>query len=166
MRKILIVTLSLFLISCNSVGQERSKEENTSLINRAYKQNLASTTLNTGWYYVVKDSIGIARVDSISQVKYFINPKPIILPTNFKRSKEFKNYQGFKGLSIYFDKNGIELWTEATGNSIDEQLIFILNDKILTINLVNSQITNGVSAFWYDDLTDIEMTELKKLIKK
>jgi preprotein translocase subunit SecD len=166
MKKTILLLFFILSISCKSEGQEYLKKETSNIINKAYNKNIANLTLVNGWYYVTKDSTGFSKKDSVSQVEYLINPKPILLPINFKKSKDFTNYQGFKGLSIYFDKVGIELWAEVTEKAIGKYLVFILNNKILSINIVNTQITNGVSAFWYDDLTDLEMVELKKLIKE
>jgi len=147
MKKTILLIFFILSISCKSEGQEYSKKETSDIINKVYNKNIADSKLVTGWYSVTKDSTGFSKKDSISQVEYLIIPKPILLPINFKKSKEFTNYQGFKGLSIYFDKVGIELWAEATEKTIGKHLIFILNNKILSVNMVNAQMNEWCFSF-------------------
>lgn len=164
MHKFYLIAISLLLISCSSLSQENSKKELEKRLEEIQKQNISTSKLITGWYFVENSSKGITKIDSISNIAYSINPKPILLPTNFKRGEEFANYQGYKGLSIYFDDIGTESWSIATEKATGSELVFILDDKIISINYVNSQITSGVCAFWYDKISKNDLDKIKNFV--
>ena len=142
-----------------------TKEDFESKIESIKNLNIANKKLADGWYETSKSENEFKRIDKITSIIYFINPKPLILPQNFSKIEEFENYQGFKGLSVYFDEIGIKVWSKATVGNIGSHLIFILDDDILTAQLVKSQITNGASAFWKNELTENQWKKIMGMIK-
>ena len=165
MKTLLITILGLLVISCQSSKTGLTKEEFESKINSIEKSNLDKKNLANGWYETTRTENDFKRVDKKTSTNYFINPKPLILPENFSKGEEFENYEGIKGLAVYFDEIGIKIWSKATNENTDSYLIFILDNEILTAQYVNSQITNGASAFWKNDLTENQWNKIKGMIK-
>jgi len=165
MRKLIIIILGLELLSCQSSKPGLTKEEFESKIQVIEKSNIADKRLADGWYQTISTENDFKRIDKKTSNQYFINPKPIILPDNFNKAEEFENYEGAKGLAVYFDETGIEAWAKATGENTGTYLIFILDNEILTAQYVNSPITNGASAFWKSDLTENQWSRIKSMIK-
>lgn len=133
-------------------------------IQQAEKSNLAGNTLVNGWYQTASSENDFSRMDEAAK-QYFIDPKPLILPDNFNRAEEFENYEGVKSLAVYFDEVGTEAWAKATADNINANLIFILDNQILAAPYVNSQITNGVSAFSKGGMTAEQWNKIKSMIK-
>ena len=120
--------------------------------------------LNNGWYEIIKSESGILKIDRKSGDKYFLNSKPIVTPENFQSHEEFENYNGDKGISIKLNKKGAENWRIATKNSIGSKLVFILENEIFCTQIVNSEITAGVFAFWKTQQTENEWKKLKEVL--
>jgi len=165
MKNLTIIVLGVVLLTCQSSISGLTRDEFETKIDSVEKANLAGNKLDDGWYETTTNENDFMRIDKLTQNQYFINPKPIILPDNFFSGEEFENQEGVKGLSVYFDETGIESWARATHDNTDSYLIFILDNEILTVQYVNSQITNGASAFWKSDLTDNQWRRIKSMIK-
>ncbi len=157
MKKIFLITL--FLSSIIGFSQEKKIDEIS-------KNNKKTKTLYNGWYFISEERNEFKRIDRKTGDIYYINPKPIVIPENFKSYEEFEHPHGSKGISVLFDSFGTKQWANATDLATGSQLIFILNDKILLSPLVNSQITGGVCAFWKDEHTESEWSELRKILTK
>lgn len=165
MKTLLITILGFLVISCQTSRTGLTKEEFDTMINSIEKSNLDNKNLANGWYETARTENDFKRVEKKTSTNYFINPRPLILPENFNKGDEFENNEGFKGLAVYFDDIGIEIWSKATDENTDSHLIFILDNEILTAQYVNSQITNGASVFWKNDLTENQWNEIKEMIK-
>jgi hypothetical protein len=126
-----------------------------------------STVLYTGWYYVVDSSKGYGRQLEKSDETYFLDPKPIVTSKNIITFKIYEsNYNGEKyfGLEMRLDKEGTENWSIATRNSIGNKLAFILDNRLLQVATVNSQITGGVTAL-SGDFSRQELENFKTIIE-
>lgn len=164
MKKLVIIILGFHVLACQSSKPGLTREEFESKIQHVEKSNRASKTLADGWYQTASFENDFMRTDKTAK-RYFINPKPVVLPDNFIRAKEYKNYQGTEGLAVYFDDIGTEAWAKATADNIRANLIFILDNEILAAPFVNSQITNGVSAFSKGGMTEAQWNKIKSMIK-
>ena len=165
MKKLIYLLIALSVLSCQNTKDSLTKDEFESIINNAEKSNITKKQLTDGWYETSHKENEFLRVDKKTPIEYFINPKPIVLPENFKKFEEFENYQGFKGLGINFDKQGADAWSIATKENVGLHLIFIMDNEILTAQIVNSQIFNGASAFWEEDLNEEQWNRIKNTIK-
>ena len=165
MKRLTILLTGLILLSCQSTKTTMTKEEFKTKLEATEKANITNNTLADGWYATLSTKNEFIRFDNKTLTQYFIDPKPIIIPANFSKGEEFENYQGVKGLAIYFDSTGIDAWAKATYDNVDSYLIFILDNEVLSAQLVNSQITNGASAFWKNDLTENQWKRIKSMIK-
>ena len=109
-------------------------------------QSSDSTYLPTGWYYVLEDSSGVERVLDRSTEKYWLRAKPIITGDHIVEFKTYHSKSGDVGLSMQLDKDGINAWSWATGRAIGGELAFVVNNRLLYVAKVNSEITNGMTA--------------------
>lgn len=131
--------------------------------------NQASSTLVTGWYYVVETDNGFKRQLDKTSSNYFINPIPIVVARNFTNFEFYQsNVDGkeFTGLSIQLDGEGTESWRIATENAIGRQLAFILDNRLLHVATVYSQITAGVTALNRSDYSKEELEKVKAALEK
>jgi len=165
MNRSILVILIIIVLGCTKTKNSLSEQELEGEIKKATEQNLATKTLVDGWYHISNDSNEFKKIEKGNEA-YYINPNPIVLPINFERGEEFKNHEGDEGLAIYFDKMGIEKWAEATKKAEGSSLIFILSNSILSVQSVNSQITNGASAFWKASLSEEDYKKLKEIAIK
>lgn len=166
MRNILFVLVGLSLWSCGNTKPGMTKEEFETKIQATEEANIADNRLANGWYATLVDENKFERINKETEDHYFINPKPLILPDNFSKGEEFENNSGSKGFAVYFDQTGINAWSEATGDNEGSYVIFILDNEILTAQMVNSQITNGASAFWKNRLTENQWEKVKAMVKE
>jgi preprotein translocase subunit SecD len=127
-----------------------------------------STILYTGWYYIVDTDNGFKRKLEKSSETFFINPKPIVTAKNFTTFEIYESKAGgqkYVGLTMRLDKIGTENWSVATGKAIGKQLAFILDDRLLHVAEVNSQITAGVTALIREDYSKAELENIKTSIE-
>ena len=153
----LLLSIILTLTSCgdnNSFGNKQKIEDSLLKTQRQHIIDSSdilihdSTILYTGWYYVVDSSKGHRRQLEKSDKTYFLDLKPIITSKNistFEIYESSHNAEKHFGLVMRFDKEGTENWSMATRNSIGNKLAFILDNRLLQVATVNSQITGGVS---------------------
>jgi preprotein translocase subunit SecD len=133
---------------------------------KAFSQD--TTSLNTGWYYIVDTANGFKRQLDKSTEAFFIDPTPIVTAKNLTTLEIHEsNVNGNTHLLLIMrlDKNGTENWIAATGNSVGKQLAFILDDKLLRVPKVNSQITAGVTALNRGDYSRQELEKFKAIIE-
>lgn len=126
-----------------------------------------STILYTGWYYVVDTDNGYKRQLDKSNETYFIDRHPIVTASNFTKLEIYESNGNIKyfGLSIRLDKKGTESWSVATEKAIGKQLAFILDNRLLQVAKVNSQITGGVTAINRSDYSKTELENFKTVIE-
>ena len=127
-----------------------------------------STILYTGWYYVVDTSNGYKRQLDKSDETYYLDPRPIVTAKNFTTfeiyESIFKDKKDF-GLSMRLDKEGTENWSNATLRALGSKLAFVLDNRLLQVAMVNSQITGGVTALNRGDYTRQEFENFKTIIE-
>ncbi|MGZ3836730.1 MAG: SecDF P1 head subdomain-containing protein, partial [Mucilaginibacter sp.] len=137
---------------------------NGSITHNSYDKNSDSTLL-TGWYYIVDLDNEYKRQLKKSQVYYFIDPTAIVLSKNFKTLKIYDNSKGIPEMLMPLDDKGTEAWSIATEKYIGKKLAFILDDKLLEADYVNSQITAGITALISGDYTKAELENIKTIIE-
>jgi len=128
-----------------------------------------STILYTGWYYVV-DTVNcfMRHLYKSPADTFFINPKPIVLAENFTTLQIYESNAGgqkYIGLTMQLDKAGAKNWSIATQKSIGKQLAFILDNQLLQVVKVNSQITSGITALNSGVYSRTELENFKKWIE-
>lgn len=127
-----------------------------------------STILYTGWYYIVDIDNGFKRQLDKSTDTFFIDPKPIVTAKNFTKFEIYESNAGgqkYIGLTIRLDEKGTENWSIATEKAIGKQLAFILDNRLLHVPKVNSQITAGVTALNRADYSRAELENFKTIIE-
>ena len=127
-----------------------------------------STILYTGWYYIVDTDNGFKRQLDKSTDTFFIDPKPIVVAKNFTTFEIYESNAGgqkYIGLTMRLDEQGTENWSVATEKAIGKQLAFILDNKLLYVAKVNSQITAGVTALNRGDYSKAELENFKTIIE-
>jgi hypothetical protein len=163
MKHYVCVIISILLItSCRSQAKEQKPIFS---IETCFEKNLLDSTLLTGWYAVVDTDGGFVRPLEKSQETYILNPRPVLTAEDIVKLEVRKNNYGSNMLTMCFGERGTELWREATQAATGKQLAFVLNDKLLCVSLVNSQITAGVSALIRDDYSSGELNEIKNAIE-
>ena len=127
-----------------------------------------STILHTGWYYVVDTPNNYKRQLDKSAETYYLDPKSIVTAKNITT---FEIYEGnFKskkyfGLTMRLDKEGTENWSFATQKAIMNKLAFIIDNRLVQVATVNSQITGGVTALNRLDFSREELENFKAIIE-
>jgi hypothetical protein len=127
-----------------------------------------SAVLNTGWYYVADSPTGFKRQLDKSNETYYLDPTPIVTAKNFTTFELYEsNFNGKKyaGLTMRLDKVGTESWSNATLIAIGSRLAFILENRLLQVARVNSQITGGITALNRGDYSRQELENFKKIIE-
>ncbi len=156
--KVLLYSFLILLASCtnNNSAVQNKKNGGGLLEDQEYdikdspsflKQD--STILYTGWYYVADSSKGYKRQLDQSEETYYVDPRPILNVKNFTTLKIYEsssNGNNYFGLEMRFDKQGTESWSNATLIAEGYRLAFILQNRLLQVTLVNSQITSGLAA--------------------
>ena len=158
MIRVLFAILFIGMISCQDSKPQMDDLEFFNLIETTTNTNLKNEVLSDGWYETQSTSNNFER--TFEGRFFFVKPRPILVPANFTHGEEFENNQGFKGFSIYLDKPGTDAWSNATEKNQGEVLIFVLENEIISAQMVNEQINSGVTAFWKKGLTE---TNWKKI---
>ena len=157
----LTLLITLILFNCGTQNQKEEKENVTD------KSELvkSDSTLRTGWYYI-DDKAGLKRQLDKDTTWYSINPTPIVTAKNIIKMEIYESNFGDIGLSMQLDSEGTDSWSEATDKATTKRLAFILNDKLLHAPLVNSQITNGMTALNTGNYSRQELKKIKKEIEE
>ena len=127
-----------------------------------------STILYTGWYYVVDTPNNYKRQLDKSDEIYYLDPKPIITAKNVTTFEIYESSYNNKkefGLTMRLDKEGTENWSYATQKAIMNKLAFILDNRLLQVATVNSQITGGVTALNRRGYSIQELESFKTIIE-
>jgi preprotein translocase subunit SecD len=126
------------------------------------------TLLYTGWYYLVESDNGYKRQLDKSTETYFIDRHPIVTAKNFTSLDIYESNAGgqtYAGLSMNLDDEGTANWSVATEKSMDKKLAFILDNRLLEVARVNSQITTGVTALNRREYSRAELENFKTIIE-
>ncbi len=127
-----------------------------------------STILNTGWYYVVDTPNGYKRELDKSDETFYLDPKPIVTAKNIITFEIYEGnykYKKYFGLTMRLDKEGTENWSNATYKAVGNKLAFVLDNRLLQVAMVNSQITGGVTALNRRDYSRQELESFKTIIE-
>lgn len=117
------------------------------------------------WYYIIDTNTGYNRQLTKSEEVYFIKPKPIVTAANFSKLQIYNNKEGGLEMLIKPDEKGTEAWSIATEKYVGKKLAFILDNKLLEADYVNSQITAGVTALISGGHTKGELENFKTMIE-
>jgi hypothetical protein len=137
-------------------------------IEECYQRNLSDSTLMTGFYFVTRPNTGFSRYYKDFDTTITINPRPIVTVEDIVKMSIGKSNYGFLYIGINFGKRGTEAWKEATVlNPIEyNYVVFVLNDSIIEMRRVVSQIPNGVSAISTRTSTLEELNVIKQKIEE
>ena len=127
-----------------------------------------STILYTGWYYVVDTPNGYKRQLLKSDEVYFLDPKPIMTAKNVKASEIHENWLNNKQyfwLTMQLDKEGTENWSYATRVAITKRLAFIIDNRLLQVVTVESQMTDGIAVLARADFSRQEVEDFKTILE-
>ena len=166
MKSITTFILAFAFILTNCSGSNSQTKSNNNEHHNTDTTKLDSTYLETGWYYVVDNNNNFQRQLDKSTDTFFIDPKSIVTAKNFTKFEIYTSRYGDVGLSMLLDKTGTENWSIATEKSIGNYLAFILDNKLLQVARVNSQITAGVTALNRGDYSKEELEKIRTIIEK
>jgi preprotein translocase subunit SecD len=99
---------------------------------------------------------------------FFIDPKPIVVVKNFTTFEIYESNadgQKYIGLTMRLDEVETENWSVATEKAIGKQLAFILDNRLLHVAKVNSQISACVTALNRGDYSKSELENFKTIIE-
>ena len=162
---IVIILLFFLTVSCSTQNKKGSESRSLSF-EECHEKNLTDSTLMTGWYYISDSDSGFVRQLDKTDEFYIINPFPIITVEDITTlSIEKNNWDEMLYLLIKFGVEGTELWSTATRNAIGGSLALIVNDKLLVVPQVHSEITAGVSALGRIDYSKEEYEKIKRTIE-
>ncbi|MBP7558675.1 MAG: hypothetical protein KA821_20560 [Chitinophagaceae bacterium] len=172
----LLFTLSTFTVTgCSNSQKPQSKKSSwlPEYPEHHIKENpdrlkRDSTVLYTGWYYIADTPNTYMRELEKTDETYYLNPQPIVTVKSFTNIELYEsNYNGkmYLGLEIQFDKTGTEAWRLATRKAISKKVAFILDNKLLYVATVNSEITNGVSVINSDKHSRSEFENFRTIIE-
>jgi len=154
----LLVT-AIFII--NNSNQDKKQSVSVSLED-CYQKNIETSTLMTGWY-CMSDNTDNGFIRQMN-TPYTINPFPIVTAEDMVTLTIQENdYDPY--LLIKFGKRGTERWREATKKSIGKNILFIVNDELLSAPLVKMEMSSGISSL-YGDYTIEELEIIKQAIEK
>lgn len=164
---IMLTLLCMLPTGCiaNRAGGEKTAPESLQQDTTAARDSV----LRTGWYYVVEAGNGYERQLDKSTETYTIDPVPIVTTAHFTALELYEGgvkEQRYHGLMIRLDEDGTERWGHATARSVNRLLAFILDDQLLHIAVVNSQITSGVTTLNRAIYTVQELEAIKAAIEQ
>ena len=161
---ITIASLATVILIANNSKQDK-KENGSMSLEDCFQKNIENSTLMTGWY-CISDTGGFVRQMDNTGEFYTINPFPVVTVEDMTTLTIQENNLGNLYLSIKFGERGTVCWREATRKSIGKNIIFIVNDKLLSAPNVNMEIPNGTSAFYRTDYTKEKLEIIKKAIEE
>ncbi len=166
MSRLILFLIGVFaIVNCNSQSPAKSTATKNS-VDYIYQKNIQDSVLATGWYFIETDSMGFERQLEKTDEIYFLNPRPIVVVSNFKQVTLGKNRYDEWYLVVSLDKAGTQEWATATLKAIGGELGFVLNNRLLQVSYVNCQITQGMTAINSSNYTKEEYEEFKRLIEK
>jgi preprotein translocase subunit SecD len=99
---------------------------------------------------------------------YFLDPKPIMTAKNIKASEIHENWLNNKQyfwLTMRLDKEGTENWSYATRVAIAKRLAFIIDNRLLQVVTVKSQMTDGIAVLARADFSKQEVENFKTILE-
>lgn len=150
-----IFYLSALLLSCSM--QRQQTEENTIRSN-------SDSTLQTGWYYIIKENKGFTRKLDKDTVVYSLDPSPIITAKNIVAYEIYEG-SGYVGLSMQLDQEGTKAWEGATEKSVGRHIAFIVDDQLMSAPLVNAAMPGGMTALNRSVYSKEELMAIQERVK-
>ncbi len=145
-----VLCLLIVAISCDGPKKEKLAEAD---LEQALEQNLADSTLVTGWYHVVSTQDGFKRQLDKTDEFYFINPKPIVIKKHFSNvaiyaTDDFKEQQpeNHFAISIQIDKEYEDLWADGTEQAAGKWIGLVIDNKLVSVPMVKWRIEGGRSS--------------------
>jgi hypothetical protein len=129
-----------------------------------------SLYLKTGWYMVADDlTKGVPKEIIINGQNQTIYIDPFtqlsVKDIEFFYLVKDPRVASRVNIMMYFNGIGTEKWSVLTEKSIRKQLAFVINNVVVSIPMVQSQIINGISLFDGVDYTPEEMFAIKRLLE-
>lgn len=155
MKIILLIMMFLFSWEYNSVNRKLVSEE-----------------VETGFYFISKKESDVILKCDYQNKYYYIDPKPILKTANFKtielRKETWPGLKWTYSLIIWLDDKGGEKWEEATTRATNDRLeiVFILDNEIITVLGFFNPITNGAAAIFGEHLSKEILISIKEKIGK
>jgi len=125
----------------------------------------SDSVLHTGWYYIVDSNSSYKRQLGNDRKYYFIDPNPITSARDIITITIYDRKEGGPVLLMKLDDKGAIAWSNATNKWIGKRLGFILDDRLLEVDYVNSQIEGGTTALIQGYFTKAELENFKTRIK-
>ena len=120
---------------------------------------------STGWYYVTDTSTKFKMQLVKTNEYFFVDPKPITSSQEIIQMAIYGRREGGYGLVMKLNEKGTNEWSIATYKWINKRLGFILDNKLLEVDHVNSEITGGTTALIQGRFTKEELEGFKKIIE-
>lgn len=173
----LLLYILFMLTSSNAYCLVKNKVEtkalNYSEYNAEVKKTITkndSTTLCTGWYYILDSLHGFRRELYKSDKIYYLDPEPILTAKNIKSSEIYERFfygRKYFGIAIQLDEDGTNSWSCATKNAGVKSvyIAFVLDNKLLLVLETNAHITNGRVDINRGDFSRQEVEDFKRIIE-
>ncbi len=139
----------IFAVSCDGPKQNNVIQAD---IEQALEQNLADSTLVTGWYYILSTEDGFKRELDKTDEFYFIDPKPIVIKEHFSKVEIYSPLdsngqpENFFALSIQIGKDYEDLWANATEKHAGKWMGLIIDNVLVSAPMVKWRIEEGRSS--------------------
>jgi hypothetical protein len=175
--KVFSFSLILLLASCTYNNSNERKENSSHRLLEDPEHHIKdspdilthdSSILYTGWYYVSESSNGYKRQLNKQNEIYYINPKPILTAkdlTTFEIYESFFNNKKKLVLSMRLNKDGTEIWSNATLAAQGKKLAFVVDNLLIDVETINSPITHDVTALTGGNYTRAELENFKRIIE-
>jgi len=121
--------------------------------------------LCTGWYYISDSITKFKRQLEKTNDFLYVIPGPITSAKDIIRMTIYNRKEGGHGLAMKLGNNGANAWSRATHKWIAKRLGFILDNKLLEVDYVNSEITGGMTVLIGGNFTKEELEKFKKIIE-
>lgn len=127
----------------------------------------SDSTLQTGWYHFADSVNGYKRQLERDTIFYYIDSFAVVTANNIVTLEIYHNVYGDLGLSMKFDHVGTNAWREATRRAANKgsKLAFILDDRLMQVSEVTSEISGGVAALNRGIFTKEELHKIQKQIE-
>lgn len=153
MRKSIIALMAMSILTLiASCGGERSHNTMLAKLFAVQDQNIADSTLATGWYYISDSKKGFKRQLDKTDIFYFVLPKPVLVKEHFDKMEiyepnDFKGSEDYPfGIRIQIHRNYEKQWEYVTGNSNGKRLALIIDNKLVNAPMINARIMGGKSS--------------------
>jgi preprotein translocase subunit SecD len=122
--------------------------------------------LYTGWYYITDSITKFRRQLEKTNEFFYVIPKPIASAKDIIRIAIYDRKEGGYGLIMKLGDKGTNAWSNATYKWVNKRLGFILDNKLLEVDYVNSEITGGTTALIQGNFTKEELEKFKEIIER